>query len=164
MFEHIRLLMTLFKLQKLFIVSVDVLTCMYKYRPEFEPLELWRKGPFEDSLRGLPVSISEPWPALKLLAPTEEQWLIGEDEMAAWLHYPIDMPDARTDLNRQTRDESSNSLPSVVLGKEAKSDCQVGPVEINSMHITKAGALALQRGVEDKDDAQSGSEAQNEVC
>lgn len=142
---------------------------------------MWRKGPVEEPLRGLPASIFEPQPALKLLAPTEEEeMLIGEDEMAAWLHYPIDMTDTRASLNRQTGAGSSNSPPSVLIGNaaeldcqvlqpvlqgnDAKSDCQVGPMEIKHTCTEKAGASGLQRGLKSKGNEKNRFERHNEVC
>ncbi|KAF3335822.1 hypothetical protein FCM35_KLT20329 [Carex littledalei] len=94
---------------------------------QLEPLELiWEKGPVEEPLWGPPASTVTSQLAVPLLTPREEESiLIGEDEMAAWLHYPIDMADTRVDPNRQTVTGTGNLPLPVFLGKAAESGCQV---------------------------------------
>ncbi|XP_078148145.1 uncharacterized protein LOC144543670 [Carex rostrata] len=125
---------------------------------QLEPLELiWEKDPVEEPLWGSPASTVTSQLAAPLLAPNEEESiLVGEDEMAAWLHYPIDTADTRVDTNRQTVAGTGN-LPLPVLPdkavesgcqvvqpvlpeKDANSDCQLGPLgQVNCKSKVKAG-------------------------
>ncbi|KAJ1694346.1 hypothetical protein LUZ63_011044 [Rhynchospora breviuscula] len=98
--------------------------------PDLEPLELiWRKGPVEEPLRGPLASTSPSQTEVQWLAPTEEEVLMGVDEMASWLHYQFDTNDTGPDLNGQPASGSNNAHNHVVLGKDARSACHVGSLE-----------------------------------
>lgn len=142
------------------------------------PESIWGKGPVEEdqwdpstSILGSPLSITT--------EEEEEELILGEDEIAAWLNYPINPADNRAGLNRQTVAGSSNLPQSMLLetaqesdcqvlhpvlpGKDANSDCQLDLSEMISMYNEKAGA-SDSGVVTSKGKAKSGFEAHSEVC